>query len=28
VLKRIPEQRFLQVVSVLLVGLGVWLIAK
>ncbi|MGE0000554.1 MAG: sulfite exporter TauE/SafE family protein [Fimbriimonadaceae bacterium] len=28
VLKRIPEQRFLQVVSVLLVGLGAWLLAK
>lgn len=28
VLKRIPEARFLQVVSVLLIGLGVWLILK
>ncbi len=28
VLKRIPERRFMQVVSVLLIGLGAWLLAK
>ena len=28
ILKRIPEERFTQVVSFLLIGLGIWLIAK